>query len=230
MDRRNLNCLTFNVRSLVDSSRRIDLLNTLFHNKIDVGFIQECHLRRNNKMKINGYNFIYDNSPLGVAIILKNNISYTRKNFSDVGFNCTFIQIESNTDNQLKKLLIGSIYISCNHPASSLLDGLNKILHVANDFDGFILGGDLNSRSLTWGDHTENANGKILENWLQDHSLEVTRLCDVKPSYPNGSSFLDHFLLSPHLINVMQPNFKISSLPTFSDHFPLKLELQMDFS
>lgn len=230
MDHRSLNLITFNVRSLVDTSRQIDLRNTLFHNKIDIGFIQECHLRRNKKVKIDGYNFIYDNSPLGVAVLIKSSFQYNRLIVNNIGINSSFIQIESSSENIRKKYLIGSIYIPCNYPAQKIVSDLNKILQICGNFDGFILGGDLNSKYPSWGDSSENSNGKTLQKWLEDNSLDVVRVCDSTPSYPNGPSFLDHFLLSPHLIDMVIPNYEISTMPTFSDHFPIKLELKLKWS
>lgn len=43
--------MTFNDRSLVNKSRQIDLLNTVYFNNIDIYFIQECHLNRWNPHK-----------------------------------------------------------------------------------------------------------------------------------------------------------------------------------
>ena len=53
----------------------------------------------------------------------------------------------------------------------------------------------------------------------------VSYICADKPSYPNGSSFLDHFLVSPHLIDSSSQNLRVTTLPSFSDHSPIKLEL-----
>ncbi|KAI8122725.1 RNA-directed DNA polymerase from mobile element jockey [Lucilia cuprina] len=175
-----------------------------------------------------GYNVFLDNSPVGVAILLKNNISF-EKVFIDINqFQTNFIQIKINKNSRLETILIGSVYIPTNLSRESLSGGLNVILETASRFDGLILGGDFNAKNTSWGDHSENMNGKTLYNWLQDHTLEVTRLCDIRPSYPNGDSFLDHFLLSAHFVNREVPNFRITSLPTFSDHFPLKLELRLE--
>ena len=227
MGHRCINLLSFNVRSLVDTSRQIDLLNTLFHNQIDIAFIQECHLRRTGNARLNGYSFLYDGSPIGVAIAIKKSISYNIIDIGNIGFNGIFIQIVFNINGIRKKYLIGSIYIPCNYASSSLSDGLSKILDMASRFDGFIMGGDLNAKNPVWGDLIENGNGKVLQSWLLDNALDVVRLCDGTPSYPNGSSFLDHFLLSPHLINTSTPNFRTSSLSSFSDHYPIKLELRL---
>lgn len=228
MAHKPIKLMTFNVRSLKNNCRQIELSNILHNNQIDVGFIQECHLHVNRRVKINGYNFVYDNSPLGVAIAIKNNIHYNRINCNTTQFNTVFIEIEITTNNITKKYLLGSIYIPCVIASQELNDSLNQILHLANNFDGFMFGGDLNAKSPNWGDIAENANGKALHDWLQNNCLDVTRICDKSPSFPNGSSFLDHFLLSPCLVNCVQPNYYIKSLPTFSDHFPLVLELEND--
>lgn len=92
-------------------------------------------------------------------------------------------------------ILIGSIYIPCNYATLKLLSDLNKLIELANKYDGFVLGGDLNSRIPAWGDTKENSNRKILINWLLGNSLDAICICDSPPSYPNGCSFLDHFLL-----------------------------------
>ncbi len=221
-----INFLTFNVRSLSERSRQIDLVNTLKNNKIDICFIQECHLKRRKNVILHDYNFLCDYSSVGVAIAIKNTISYTRLNIDDLSILGTFIQIELNTNILKKKVLLGSLYIKCNSSAAALRNSLEKIGQVASGFDFFLLGGDLNSKSTEWGDTIGNSNGNILQKWLEDHSLDVTRICNNSPSYPNGNSFLDHYLLSTSLINVNTPNFKITTLPTFSDHFPLVADLR----
>lgn len=226
MDHRSLKFLTFNVRSLVDRSRQIELKNTLLHNNIDIAFIQECHLRSNMRVKISGYTFVYDNSPTGVAIFIKDSIQFKRVSVPATGINTTLIEISSN--NSTKKYLLGSVYIPCSYPVQRLDLDLNTLLQLSSNFDGFIFGGDLNSKSPTWGDSYENSNGRVLWSWLSDNTMDVIRICDTSPSYPSGTSYLDHFLLSNHLINSRNPNYTISTRPTFSDHFPIKLDLKLD--
>lgn len=227
MGHKPINFLTFNVRSLIDKSRQIDLLKTITRNNIDICFIQETHLRANRRIFLHEYNFINSNASVGVAIAIRRNINYKHVSIVDFGFNGVFAEIEIKIDNALKKFLIGSIYIPTNFSATAMNDGLDKILRVASSFHGFILGGDLNAKNPLWGDNTENSNGKNLNNWLQDNTLDVARLCDTSPSYPNGSSYLDHFLVSSKLLNRCNQNFSIESLPSFSDHFPIKLKLNL---
>lgn len=228
MNHRVIKFLTYNVRSLVDVSRQIELKDTLHRDKIDIGFIQECHLKRNRKIKLNGYNFIYDNSPIGVGIVVRNSIQFNRIVLNDVGINTCLAQIELLDNSVRRKYLIGSIYVQCNYQTHKFESDLLKLIQLCRNFDGFILGGDLNSKSPVWGDTLENMNGKTMRKWLEDNMLDVTRICDSSPSFPNGSSFLDHFLISPHLLNDTLPNFEVASLSSFSDHFPIKLSLRMD--
>ena len=108
--------MTLNVRSLASSSRYIELSHILHHHQIDVGFIQECHLYTNKKARLDGYNFIYDNSDIGVAVVIKNTIHFNIISFSGTRLNNSFIQIEMHTNNNSKKYFIESIYIPCIYP------------------------------------------------------------------------------------------------------------------
>lgn len=69
---------------------------------------------------------------------------------------------------------------------------------------------------------------KNLYCWLQDYILDVTSICHTSPSYPNGSSFLGHFLINNRLLTEDSHNIRITSMPSFSDLFPLNLELKLD--
>lgn len=117
MDHRILNLLSFNVRSLNDKSRQIDLTKTFLFNNIEVGFIQECHLRRNRIANSEGYNAIFDHSNVGVAIFIKKSIHYTRIVTNDVRVNIYIIQIVAKHNGLSKIYALGSIYIPCNYPS-----------------------------------------------------------------------------------------------------------------
>lgn len=227
MNRNYLNFLTFNVRSLREVSRRLDLDYVLKDNNIDIAFIQETHLRQNHRVHLENYNFIKDNSSQGVGIAINKMFSYNYVEIPNVNFPNLFIQIKVMQNRIEKKILIGSIYFPCNSSEDYLFEGLSSIYHSSLDYNGVILGGDLNSKHTTWGDSTNNVNGCYLFRWLQQFSLEFVRISDHVPSFPNGNSFLDHFIVSSNLIDLNARNFQISSLQTFSDHFPLKLNIEL---
>ena len=115
-----------------------------------------------------------------MAIVIKNSISYNRLEIDGIGFHGSYIEIQLNINGIRKKFLIGSLYFPCNYGPRLQVD-LDKILHIANNFDGFVFGGDLNAKNSVWGDFTDNCNGKVLNDWLQDHSYDVVRLCDNGP-------------------------------------------------
>lgn len=95
MDHRSLNFLTFNVRSLADSSRQTDLSYTL---KLILVLYKNV-IYEGKKVNITGYNFIHDSSSVGVAILIKESIEYSRITTSDIEFPCSFIQIDFKYNN-----------------------------------------------------------------------------------------------------------------------------------
>lgn len=216
---------TFNVRSLVERSRRIDLSNLINCNNIDFAFIQETHLKSNHKVYLDNYNFIRDFTTQGVGIAIRKKYSFSKIIIPGISFPNIFIEIHISINNQIKKILIGSIYIPCNLNPSQFENGLTNIANFSRTFDALIIGGDFNSKNISWGDNFNNLNGNTFSNWLNIYSHSFVRLCNDFPSFPNGCSFLDHFLLSSNIVDLIDPNFNVESLPTFSDHFPLILNL-----
>lgn len=72
-----------------------------------------------------------------------------------------------------------------------------------------------------------NLNGKTLEDWLQYQNPSLSNITSRTPTFPRSSSYLDHFLISNHLLNSFDQNFSVQTLPTFSDHFPLLLNINI---
>lgn len=134
------------------------------------------------------------------------------------------------SNNVIKKYVLGSIYIPCNFPSQNIEKDLNTICQLLENYDGSIIGGDLDSKNPDWGDSCENSNGRLVKKWLDNNSMDVLRLCDSTPSFPSRLSYLDHFLISKKLIDNNSRNFSISSLPTFSDHFPLRMKQKLETS
>lgn len=66
MARNSLIFVTYNVRSLVDLSRRIELIKILNNNKVDLCFLQETHLSKDSKVNFDNYNVIRDFSSQGI--------------------------------------------------------------------------------------------------------------------------------------------------------------------
>lgn len=219
--------ITFNVRSLIEVNRKLDLFNILKYNGIDVAFIQETHLRKNQNLNLEGYCFFKDSSPQGVGIMIRSIYDCSRVVIPGIVFPYLLLNVKILVNNIPKNFLFGSIYLPCNFNQSQIYNGLSILASLHQSYDGVFFGGDFNAKNIVWGDSSNNSNGVVFFNWLQHYSLDFVRICNTFPSFPNGSSFLDHFLLSTNLIDSSYPNYKIQSLSTFSDHFPLKLDIHL---
>lgn len=222
-----LKILNFNVASLIDHSRRIELERILLSNNITLAFVQETHLNERCRVFLDSYTVLRNDSMQGVAVILKNNITYKVIDSSITKFPCIFIAISFRCNGDSKSLLLGSIYIPTNTASSHIIEELDKINLLADCFDGVIIGGDLNAKNPLWGDLVMNMNGRGLEKWLNNPNTKLVNIASTCPSYPGSSAYLDQFLISSHLLDYFNPNFSIKTLPTFSDHLPLLLDIRI---
>lgn len=225
MTRSSMNLLTYNVGSLVNISRRIELSKLLDQFEIDIAFLQELHVSRSTNVFLENFFVIRDDSSLGVGLALRKLISYSRVSIPNLRFQNIFVEMDISINGCLKKILFGSIYFQSNCSRQIICSGLTMILNFSQNYEGLILGGDLNSKNIVWGDNTNNFNGEVLQNWLQNESFSVTRICDPYPSFPGGSSHLDHFIISNNFLDSFSGNCKTFTLPNFSDHIPLKLQI-----
>lgn len=145
----------------------------------------------------------------GVAMIVKNNIQFTR-----------YTELEPPTADMLVSItkIGGHRYFICsvysppkeNDKLLEILDATSNIMKQmsALKVDGLILIGDLNARHETWGDHTQNTAGNKLLEFLQKWKLDViykhnspTFLCD------NGSSFIDLFITTDSVTRFVNNQF-----------------------
>lgn len=227
MARSSLNLVTFNVGSLVRGGRRIELNMLLEQFNIDIAFLQETHLSADGSVYLDSYSVLRDSSSLGVGIAFARPMSYSRVNISGLEFPNLFVEIKVSLGGSIKKILCGSIYFRSNCNRQIIGGGLSLILDFSSRYDGLILGGDLNAKHSSWGDTVNNFNGEVLETWLHNESISVTRICDVFPTYPGGSSHLDHFIVSNNILDFSHPNYRTFTLPTFSDHIPLGLRIKL---
>ena len=223
MVRNFLKLATFNVGSLVNVARKVELNRILIDSYTEIAFLQELHLAGNKNVYLDNFITLRDKSNLGVAIAVRDYISFSHVTISNISFPNLFIIINASINGIIKRILCGSIYIPSNCCRQLIRTSLSLILHFSQNYDGLILGGDLNAKHFSWGDVSNNFNGDVLFNWLSEESVSVTRICDSYPTYPGGSSHLDHFIVSTNLIDNINTHFETCTLPTFSDHLPLGL-------
>lgn len=105
-----------------------------------------------HKIIFNGYNIIRTDRGLGsgggTAIVLKNNIKYELIN--TIGFTNSFelTAIKIKTDNN-QNLFIFLVYV-CNPKHDQLYADLTNLLSIIPNNNLFIVGGDFNSRHVSW--------------------------------------------------------------------------------
>lgn len=140
-DKAELNILIMNVRSINDYLKRlflIDLIDILRNRQIDIAFIQETFLNKNDKLYFSGYKIFRSNNEIqrrkDVAILINTKLNVeTQKLAIDPDGRFKKLRIKNKLDNNL--INISNIYLEPNGE----LDYINKII-----FDADIIGGDMN--------------------------------------------------------------------------------------
>ena len=133
--------------------------------------LQETHLRPNHKIKIQNYEiFRYDYlggeiACGGTAILVKNNIVSSPSNLS-IG-NLQAIAVKIDTPNlSLKTFSICSIYIPPHQIIS--VDEISDIFKQLTN--SYIVVGDFNAHSYSWGSKFSNNRGNIIDKFLTKNS------------------------------------------------------------
>ena len=222
-----LSILSLNVSSLISLHRRVEMEHLLSINKTDIALLQETHLQNKHTFQTTNYTTHRNDNNQGVAILIKNNIEHTRIFIPNLNVPYICIEIPLKRNTHLQNLLIMSIYLPSNISSSCFLSNFNTIATFSEQYSGAILGGDLNAKNVLWGDNRNNSNGTQLSNWILNSTSNFSRISSNLPTYPNGNSFLDHFIISSHLINTFNPNFKIQTKPSFADHYALVLSISL---
>jgi exonuclease III len=187
--------------------------------------LQETWLKVNNIINFPRFEAIRSHANgthLGTAIFIKN--TFISEQVHIPGVSCiettaAVIQLQDNM-----KLLVISIYIPHAVTVSELVNELNAIKDEATKYDACIIGGDFNSRSLSW-DVTSTSKGLNLERWTSENADIFSHLVPTEPTFPRSGSRIDHFLISNDLLSF---NTSMRVEPTFSTHNSVTLELGLE--
>ena len=114
MARNNLIFVTYNVKSLFELNRRIELIIILNYNKVDICFVQETHLCVNSRVSFENCILIRDISGQDTAIVIKKYIKFTQIYIPDLKFLNCFITINLSFNSEVKRFLLDSIYVPTN--------------------------------------------------------------------------------------------------------------------
>ena len=142
-----------------------ELRNILVEKDIDICCIQETHLTEAKNLKIRGYQKPFrldrkDRHKGGVLTLVRNNIHAAEgcTNLDGAEYQCLKVRSKTSEFNLV------NYYCPNDKPLS--LDTIDVT-------DSFIIVGDFNSHSQSWGyDHTD-ARGEELEDWQDEHQLQL---------------------------------------------------------
>ena len=214
------NILNWNIRGFNSNFEELKLL--LSESDPAVVALQECKLEK-SQLSFRGYTPLYmrdDASGSDAALLIRENILFTK---IDLNSNVPAVAATVTLE---KTFTIVSIYLNPNSPVNkeslqALFDQLPR---------PFLVVGDFNAHSPTWGDPRLDTRGKMVEDLLQNNNLILL----------NGkqSTFIHSAYNTPSSIDLAVTSPSISVDFTFethddlcgSDHFPIFIKYQSNLN
>ncbi|KAI4474387.1 hypothetical protein M0804_014885 [Polistes exclamans] len=158
-----------NVNSFVSLSKRLDLLNFIKTNNLEIILVDETKLNKKHKIQFKDYNIIRSDRSNGsrgggMAIIIKCKIQHetiffpTSRNNTILEYTIIKIKSTNNTN-----LILIALYANNKENKTftpeleQLFSGLK--LNSANNY--YLMTGDLNARSVHWGDSMTKMKGNL---------------------------------------------------------------------
>ena len=133
------------------------------------------------------------------------------------------VAVAIQSTDRLEPLIIASIY----NPPSSPID-IQLLEHLAGLSSRVLIIGDLNSHHRMWLGRTDDANGKLIEEFIDDHDFVIgndntfTRHPDNATGMP---SIIDLAVISRDLYRQTKSTWVDTTENFTSDHYPLHVEL-----
>jgi uncharacterized protein YaaR (DUF327 family) len=202
-------------------NKKQELQAFLRSNNIDICCIQETHLSENHRFTIRGYEtFRQDraNGPKrGVATLVKNTHAAAEVSRSN---------LDSTESLGIKVLTEGKTYTVLNQYSPP-----NKPLQLDNirpDSDLWLMVGDFNSHSPSWGYRDLDNKGEELENWMIDNQLTLINRPDDPPTcYSRAWRTMSTPDLAISTDNIArQATRSVEQQLGGSDHKPVTIQLQ----
>lgn len=220
------------------NKKRYDLQKFIDIHSLDIILISETKLKKCHEPRIKNYTIIrtdrIEKGGGGTAIIISNTIKFTTiaKPSSRNNKTLEYTAVKLPTKNN-KSLYIFSIYAPTTN-SSTFIQELEKLFqdfNLENYDNSYIIAGDFNAKSTTWGDPTSNLRGEQLRLWEEERSLthRVTLYTPVSPTFPAANSFLDHCIADTKIdmINLVN-NDKLKTLAYDSDHRAIYFEAKIN--
>ena len=213
-----LKIMQWNAEGLV--KKKTELGNILKKESIDICCIQETHLKKDKTFTMRGYQCIRtdragDRNKGGVLTLVKSNINAYLSGSSTDSAEYQVVKIKTKT----KEIHLVNYYC----PNNVNLDLLNIPVVRTN----FIIVGDFNSHSQSWGYNHIDARGEEIEEWQDDNNLILINKPEDTPTFYSRcwhtTSTPDIAICTEDIHSITQR--KVGSQLGGSDHKPVYLNL-----
>ena len=153
-------------------NKKTDLQNFLWQHSIDVCCVQETHLTTNHRFFIRGYETYRQDREGGILMLVKNRVPSAELCRSQTGdTEYVGVRVIPNTTTTITVL---NLYSPPDRPIA--LDGIEPIN------SNWIVLGDFNSHSPSWGYSDVDNKGEEVENWLISNQLVLINHPDDPPT------------------------------------------------
>lgn len=216
-----------NVNSIISNEKRNILLDFTKVHDPDIMLLSETKLNSRHKMEFEKYNMYRSDRPKskqggGCAILVRRTIPHTHllsQNNKCTTLETCIINIKLPQD---KNLFIISIYATNSDHTNKIKSEMDIIfsnLKLQSTNNYYLIAGDWNARSPTWGDQEHNQRGKIIEKWLENNMTKYkTKIIKPKlPTYPRKNSYLDFAMMDGRL-SLHDGNDTSQTIDYESDH------------
>ena len=156
--------------------KKDELQHLLLNKDIDICCIQETHLKEGKNFKIRGYQKPFrldraDRTKGGVLTLVRNNLHAIEVNTHLDGAEYQYLKVQSKS----KEVSLINYYCPNDRPLS--LDSIDV------PQSSFLMVGDFNSHSQSWGYDHADARGDELEDWQDDNKLILVNDADDTPTF-----------------------------------------------
>lgn len=224
--RKSLKLITYNARGI--KGKIIEFYDYLIENNIDIAFVQESHLKTNDKLR-NHSKFIVlrldrddGRNGGGVMTVIRRGLAYKHLVIPPT-------QVIESLSVEIKLSGRSVQLINCYYPGGS---SINQFRHdlalLTNTFTSYLLIGDFNARHTLWGCSRSNAAGNSLYEYMQLHDIQILFSPSVThvPADPNKTpSTIDIGVTDG---NILFSDFSTDEDFNISDHYPVHFTIGED--
>lgn len=236
MEQTMLKIIQLNINSLRSIRKRQELELFLKTENPDIVLLNETKLNNSHRVSFRHYKFIRTDRPNnkgggGTGILVRDLINFTHLSLPILhSIECTAISIQLNN---LKKIIVASIYVSKELRNTIYTEDLDSIVNLCDNRSQIIIGGDFNAHHPLWKSDLTSPNGRAIYNWYNDNfsTYSIMLASPFSPSrHCNDThSFLDFFFISSSL-DIVYPiafNNYLQTVPFESDHDAVILNIAL---